>query len=93
MPGSVFGEAGEPGSRRLDLCVEFCGHRYAGEVKTAKNFAGEVSYRQLAGYLDSLGFPEGWMVIFDDDKSKPWEEKLYSRNVAFNGKTLHIVGL
>ena len=81
------------GSKRLDLCVEFRGHRYAVEVKTAKNFAGEDSYRQLAGYLDSLGLSEGWMAIFDEDKSKPWEEKLYNRDVVFNGKTLHIVGL
>ena len=81
------------GSKRLDLCVEYRGHRYAVEVKTAKNFAGEVSYGQLAGYLDSLGLSEGWMAIFDEDKSKPWEEKLYSRDVAFNGKTLHVVGL
>ena len=81
------------GSRRLDLCVEFRGHRYAVEVKTAKNFAGENSYRQLAGYLDSLGLPEGWMAIFDDDKEKPWGEKLYNRDMSFNGKTLHIVGL
>ena len=81
------------GSKRLDLCVEFRGHRYAVEVKTAKNFAGEDSYRQLAGYLDTLGLAEGWMAIFDEDKSKPWEEKLYNRDVAFNGKTLHVVGL
>ena len=81
------------GSKRLDLCVEFRGHRYAVEVKTAKNFAGEDSYKQLAGYLDSLGLPEGWMAIFDEDKSKPWEEKLYNRDVTFNGKTLHLVGL
>ena len=81
------------GSKRLDLCVEYRGHRYAVEVKTAKNFAGELSYGQLAGYLDSLGLPEGWMAIFDEDKSKPWEEKLYSRDVVFNGKTLHLVGL
>ena len=81
------------GSKRLDLCVEFRGRRYAVEVKTAKNFAGETSYRQLADYLDKLGLPEGWMAIFDEDKSKPWEEKLYTRDVTLNGRTLHIVGL
>ncbi len=81
------------GSKRLDLCVEFRGHRYAVEVKTAKNFAGEDSYRQLAGYLDGLGLAEGWMAIFDDGKEKSWDEKLYNRDVAFNGKTLHVVGL
>ena len=81
------------GSGRLDLCVEFRDKRYAVEVKTSKNFAGEKSYAQLAGYLDKLGLPEGWMAIFDEDKTKSWDEKLYSRTEEFNGKTLHIVGL
>lgn len=63
------------------------------EVKTAKNFKGEDSYRQLLGYLDKLNLPEGWMPVFDEDKSKTWEEKLYNRDVELGGKTLHIVGL
>jgi len=33
------------------------------------------------------------MAIFDAHSSKPWEEKLYVRDVPFKGKTLHIVGL
>ena len=81
------------GSKRLDLCVEYRDKRYAVEVKTSKNFKGEDSYRQLLGYLDKLGLPEGWMTIFDPDSSKPWEEKLYNRDVSLGGKTLHIVGL
>ena len=81
------------GSGRLDLCVEFKGKRYAIEVKTSKNFAGERSYAQLAGYLDKLQLPEGWMAIFDVGTSKSWEEKLYSRDVEFNGKTIHLIGL
>ena len=63
------------------------------EVKTTRNFKGEDSYRQLAGYLDKLGLAEGWMPIFDEDKSKSWEEKLYTRDVSLEGKALHIVGL
>ena len=81
------------GSGRLDLCVEYRGRRYAVEIKTSKNFAGEDSYKQLAKYLGTLGLSEGWMPIFDEDKSKPWDEKLYNRDVEFDGKTLHIVGL
>ena len=81
------------GSGRLDLCVEFRDKRYAVEVKTSKNFAGDKSYAQLAGYLDKLGLPEGWMAIFDEDKAKPWDEKLFARDVELNGKTLHIIGL
>ena len=81
------------GSGRLDLCVEYRDKRYAVEVKTSKNFAGEKSYAQLAGYLDKLGLPEGWMAIFDEDKAKPWDEKLYSRDIEFSGKKLHLIGL
>ena len=36
---------------------------------------------------------EGWMPIFDPDPAKPWEEKLFNREVELDGKTLHIVGL
>ena len=81
------------GSRRLDLCIEYRHSRYAVEVKTAKNFAGEKSYAQLADYLDSLGQTEGWMAVFDTGSDKTWDEKLYNRDVAFAGKTLHVVGL
>ena len=81
------------GSRRLDLCVEFQGKRYAVEVKTSRNFAGEKSYAQLANYLVELGLTEGWMPVFDEDKAKSWDEKLYTRNVFFGGKTIHVVGL
>ena len=81
------------GSGRLDLCVEYRRKRYAVEVKTSKNFAGKKSYAQLAGYLDKLGLPEGWMAIFDEDKAKPWDEKLYVRDVEFGGRKLHLIGL
>ena len=81
------------GTGRLDLCVEFRGGRYAIEVKTSDNFKGERSYDQCVNYLDSLGLAEGWMPIFDKSKDKSWDEKIYSRDVEFGGKTLHIVGL
>ena len=57
------------------------------------NIAGDKSYAQLAGYLDTLGLSEGWMAVFDLDPTKPWSEKLFSRDIPFAGRTLHIVGL
>ena len=81
------------GSKRLDLCVEFGTFRYAVELKMRRNFKDPESYAQLAGYLDNLGLPEGWMAVFDEDADRPWDEKIYNRDVSFNGKTLHIVGL
>ena len=33
------------------------------------------------------------MPVFDEDKSKPWDEKLYTREETFAGKSIHVVGL
>ncbi len=44
-------------------------------------------------HLPFVNNPSGWMAVFDEDKSKSWDEKLYVRNVAFGGKQLHITGL
>ena len=81
------------GQGRLDLCVEFRGARYAIEVKTSANFKGDDSYKQCAKYLDDLGLSEGWMPIFDKAKDKSWDEKIYTRDETFNGKTIHVIGL
>jgi len=81
------------GSKRLDLCVEFGRFRYAVELKMRRNFSPTESPAQLAGYLDHLGLSEGWMAVFDEDMSKPWDEKIYNRDIELAGKTLHIVGL
>ena len=81
------------GSSRLDLCVEFGKFRYAVELKMKRMFSPDKSYAQLAGYLDKLGLSEGWMPVFDEDKSKPWADKLYTRDAEYDGKTIHVVGL
>ena len=43
--------------------------------------------------LPFVNNPIGWMAIFDEDASKPWDEKIYTRDVELGGKTLHLVGL
>ena len=81
------------GSGRIDLCVEYGKFRYAVELKMRKHFRPGKSYAQLAGYLDKLCLAEGWMAVFDDDKSKPWEERLFLHDEIVDGKTIHVVGL
>ena len=81
------------GSKRLDLCVEFGKFRYAVELKMKRNFSPTESTAQLVGYLDHLKLPEGWMAIFDDDVSKSWDEKIYTRDEVMDGKTIHFIGL
>ena len=81
------------GSKRLDLCVEFGKFRYAVELKMRRNFSPAESPAQLAGYLDTLGLSEGWMAVFDEDQTKLWDEKLYTRDMELDGKMIHVIGL
>ena len=81
------------GSKRLDLCVEYKTFRYAVELKMKRHYSREKSLAQFADYLDHLGLAEGWMPVFDEDKSKRWDEKLYLRDEMAGGKTIHVVGL
>ena len=81
------------GAKRLDLCVEFGTFRYAVKLKMKRNFKEPESYAQLAGYLDTLDPPEGWMADFDEDKDRFLDAKIYNRDITFDGKTLQIVGL
>lgn len=81
------------GSKRLDLCVEFGKFRYAVELKMRRNFSPTESPAQLVGYLDLLKLSEGWMAVFDDDRDKSWDEKIYTRDEVVDGKTIHFIGL
>ena len=42
--------------------------------------------------MDMLGCTDGWLVIFDRNKEKPWDEKIYRKTAIINGKTLNIFG-
>ena len=33
------------------------------------------------------------MPIFEKSREKTWDEKIYSSDVTFDGKTIHVVGL
>ena len=63
------------------------------EVVTSTSGSPTESPAQLVSYLDHLNLPEGWMAIFDDDESKSWDEKIYTRDEVMDGKTIHFIGL
>jgi hypothetical protein len=61
-----------------------------------KIFRGEKTIaeglEQTADYMDKLGCAEGWLLVFDRDTEKPWDEKTYTRKEAVAGKNITIVG-
>ena len=39
---------------------------------------------------DGLGVPEGWLVVFDPDMTKPWDEKIGGEDIVVEGETVHL---
>jgi hypothetical protein len=81
------------GNGRLDMLVKFNNQEFAFELKIGRDTSTiEEGKEQLTRYLDRLGLPEGYLVIFDPG-DKEWEEKLYYKDITFNGRKITMVGL
>ncbi|MCL2283503.1 MAG: AAA-like domain-containing protein [Fibromonadales bacterium] len=81
------------GTKRADLCVVYEGQKYPIELKIKSNIKNYPTvFEQLSGYMDKLGSSEGWLVVFDRDTEKNWEDKLYMDEKEYNGKLIHVVG-
>jgi hypothetical protein len=90
--GRVLREYGT-GRGRVDLCIEFLGHRYPIELKVLsgdKTF--EEGRQQLLRYMDTMGCQEGWLLVFDRRASASWDDKVFWRDEPAGDKQLHVVG-
>ncbi|MDR1871838.1 MAG: hypothetical protein LBS60_07975 [Deltaproteobacteria bacterium] len=74
------------------LRVSFKERAYLIECKISGRSTVEQSVSQLAGNLDTEGEKEGWLVFFDRDRTKKWEDKIYWDTQEFEGKTIHVIG-
>ena len=45
---------------------------------------------QTTGYVDRCGEDEGYLVIFDRNPNRMWEEKIWRRAEAHAGRTIQI---
>jgi hypothetical protein len=86
------------GRRRVDLHALYKGISYPVELKTKspRNSFSEKdmtdSLDQLYSYMGKCGAKEGWLVIFNLDWDKSWDEKITWKATMFKGYTIHIVG-
>jgi hypothetical protein len=80
------------GTLRADICVSYKGRRYPLELKIKGHKSQNESLEQLFAYMNKCLASEGWLVVFDKDFSKPWDEKIYWDTLEYNGKTIHVVG-
>ena len=81
------------GKKRMDLCVHFGNKQYPIEIKL---WYGEKTIPegigQLSSYMEILGEKEGWLVIFDRNPEKAWDEKIYWEKREHGNLQLNIVG-
>ena len=72
------------GKGALDLGVLFRKAKYAVEVQLRYNYEKnrDKSYAQVCRYMGHLGVTEGWLVVFDPDLAKPWDDKISSTDIA-----------
>jgi hypothetical protein len=75
------------GTKRFDLCILFNKNKYAIELKInygPKTFPDGLT--QMAEYMDKVGEKEGWLVIFDRNPDKSWDERIYWKTEEYDEK-------
>jgi hypothetical protein len=82
------------GKTRADLCMVYDGRKYPIELKILQNMRGGVNegIEQILGYMDKVGSDVGWLVIFDRDAGKSWDEKIYTRMETVGERKVAVVG-
>ena len=80
------------GKGALDLGVLFRGFKYAVEVKLRYLWDRnpDKALAQVRGYVDRLGVEDGWLVVFDPNMAKPWDEKIAHEDRIVDGKPIHV---
>lgn len=82
------------GSGRADLCVEYQGEMHALELKLYYDtYTEPEGLEQLDRYLDRLDLERGYLVIFDRRKTTSWEDKIYWKEMEYEGKQIAVVGM
>jgi hypothetical protein len=74
------------------LGAVFKNHQYLIEVKLRGQKTWEESLEQLAGYLDTNGEKEGWLVIFERSIEKKREDMIYFRTLEFKNFIINVAG-
>ena len=81
------------GKDRLDLCISYKNKKYPVELKISRGKQSvEKGITQTLSYMDTLGCTDGWLVIFDRNQEKSWDEKIYQKTEKLDGKMIHVFG-
>ncbi|MDR3152843.1 MAG: AAA-like domain-containing protein [Deltaproteobacteria bacterium] len=89
--GAIVDKQYAEGRGAVDISVRYKGREYLIEVKLEYSY-NDDSLTQLAGYLDTAGEKEGWLVIFDRNKDKSWDDKIYIKTELYKNKIIYVFG-
>ena len=81
------------GTKCFDLCLIYQNNKYPIELKIdygPKTLTDGI--KQLADYMDTVGEKQGWLVIFDRNSDKDWDEKIYWKSEKYKDKKIVVVG-
>jgi len=79
------------GTKRADICIEWENQKYPIELKILRSEKAK-DLSQISTYIDKCGTNEGWLVVFDRDANKSWDEKLYVNEIEDAGKRITVFG-
>jgi hypothetical protein len=78
---------------RIDLCMVYKDQKYPIELKILRGKKTlPEGLEQTAGYMDTYGCSEGWLVIFNRDVEAKWDDKIYMHKEVVEGKNITVVG-
>ena len=90
------------GSKRTDLLLTWpypAGvQRVVIELKLARRYDAQQAVlkeglAQTYAYMDRSTTDAGHLVIFDRNEKKSWQEKIFSREESYEGKTIKVWGM
>ena len=82
------------GNGRCDLSVDYGRDRFVLELKLRRSPADEPrGLQQIARYLDRLGLEHGYLLLFEVDPVRSWDERLRWEMHEQDGKRITLVGL
>ena len=80
------------GRKRVDLLIKWKSQSFVIELKINRGKDNTLAQglEQTASYMDKSGSLEGYLVIFDRDPYKTWEQKISHSQEVFQGKTIEV---
>lgn len=82
------------GNGRTDLVIYFGPDCFVLELKLKyDSYSEPEGLEDLAAYLDKLGEGRGYLVLFEINAAKTWEERIRWEERIQDGKTLTLVGM